>query len=407
MKNLLIFKLVAAIFFFISVISFTNLTVQALNCADVAPQFTNFEDEYRQCIQPYESCVADKYEYDVNSCVPQCEQQYPGRINRINAEGCMREDYEEFIMYNFENEFSTKSAQYLVGYCDCINACAEENKQLKDIVLKCEQPLAVCCKNISTAYNPNYSPTTTESADPDTENYFTITSMSANADVEIIRAGSDMEDAIPAKIGMKLLQGDILETGYKSTAVLTRSDYATLSVLEQTFFMITEASVTSNLTMTQIELYKGEIISKVVPEAPRKAKFEIKTITATIGVRGTIFSVSYDELTAVTKAVAYQNDIYANLFSTDEIVEITEGNYIEIDPYDDYVVAKIDPSLELTHDELMSLGEPGLFPDLPQEESNMGTILIVIAVSCFCLTTIIVVALVVYLLYKKRKVSKV
>ncbi|MFH1198608.1 MAG: FecR domain-containing protein [Candidatus Omnitrophota bacterium] len=103
---------------------------------------------------------------------------------------------------------------------------------------------------------------------------------------------------IPAQIGMKLNEGDVVRTMEDSFAVikLNGSEAATVEVKKNSQMRL--AQLTQNTDKktqsTMLDLALGDVLIKAQKLHSEKSKFEVKTPTSIVGVRGTTFSVSVE-----------------------------------------------------------------------------------------------------------------
>jgi hypothetical protein len=104
---------------------------------------------------------------------------------------------------------------------------------------------------------------------------------------------------MPAKQGMALNPKDIIRTGKKSLAVLNLNGLgqtATVELKEKSQLQLTEL-LENKQEMTQktfLDLALGEILIKAKKLHSEKSRFEVKTPTSIVGVRGTTFSVAVE-----------------------------------------------------------------------------------------------------------------
>lgn len=91
-----------------------------------------------------------------------------------------------------------------------------------------------------------------------------------------------------AKTGDVLPAGSLISTGFKSTAIL-KTEAATLTVKPVTRLSLEELVKSEGTTKTQMFLMTGRVRAEVTPKDGEKAKFKIKSPTATASVRGTGF----------------------------------------------------------------------------------------------------------------------
>lgn len=104
-----------------------------------------------------------------------------------------------------------------------------------------------------------------------------------------------------AKTGMVLKQGDIIRTMADSTAVLTldgvdASATATVEIAKNSKVMLAQlfADSVDDSQITLLDVAIGEILIKANKLRTEKSKFEVKTPTSIVGVRGTSFKVKVE-----------------------------------------------------------------------------------------------------------------
>lgn len=105
----------------------------------------------------------------------------------------------------------------------------------------------------------------------------------------------------PAKIGMTLKQNDILRTSTNSWTRLNlngKAETATIEVKENSQLLFRELIVDSakHTQKTLLDLGLGKILIKAKKLHSKESRFEIKTPTSIVGVRGTTFSVEVEAL---------------------------------------------------------------------------------------------------------------
>ena len=399
MKKLHIF-LTTVLFFSIFLLLPTK--TYAITCEEVTPRFMDFEDQQAQCIEPYEECVEDPYDYPLGTCGGTCNDLFPGRINWITEVGCIGLEHEN-IVNGYKNEFSESSAEYLADFCDCINACVTETRVPYDIEERCTPKLEACCERVAGGLNPDYdySQETTEE-DEEEKGYFTISSIKGDGDVEIVRSGEVNEVAIAS--GGVVNEGDTLLVGYNTTVILARDDGYYLHIDPMSVIFITKAYFQGSLAEVSINLRIGSMTSKVQPKRGLRAKFEIKTPTSTIGVRGTIFTVEYDDETGITNAYAHYHDIYFEDDFEEYTQDISEGDYISYTYDSGATVSKIPSDKKLDEDLFAGYGEPTSssngFMSL-DSTSSFGWLLIL---SCFMV--LLILGSVVFLIVSKKRGKK-
>lgn len=104
---------------------------------------------------------------------------------------------------------------------------------------------------------------------------------------------------MPAKQGMVLNPKDIIRTGKKSLAVLNldgAGQTATVELKERSQLQLTELLENKQemAQTTLLDLALGEILIKAKKLHSKKSRFEVKTPTSVVGVRGTTFSVAVE-----------------------------------------------------------------------------------------------------------------
>ncbi len=105
------------------------------------------------------------------------------------------------------------------------------------------------------------------------------------------------EKWMSAKVGMELNQGDLIKTKTNSWALINldgEAQTATLELKQNGQLKITELSENKaeQTQNTLLDLGLGEILIEAKKLHSEKSKFEVKTPTSIVGVRGTTFSVS-------------------------------------------------------------------------------------------------------------------
>ena len=107
-------------------------------------------------------------------------------------------------------------------------------------------------------------------------------------------------EKVPGEIGMTLHQGDIVKTGSDSFALvkLEGPETATVEVNENAQMLLSELQVDeeAGTQNTLLDLAIGKILIKAEKLHSDKSKFEVKTPTSVVGVRGTTFAVEVEGL---------------------------------------------------------------------------------------------------------------
>ena len=104
----------------------------------------------------------------------------------------------------------------------------------------------------------------------------------------------------PAEIGMVLNQGDIIKTDDDSFALvkLEGIETATVEVNKNTQILLSEMVMNPDdgLQSTVLDLAIGKVLIKAEKVHNENSKFEVKTPTSVVGVRGTTFQVEVEGL---------------------------------------------------------------------------------------------------------------
>ena len=104
----------------------------------------------------------------------------------------------------------------------------------------------------------------------------------------------------PAKAGMVLYEGDSVRTSAGSWALLNLDGgkTATVEVKENTQLLLSELKKndSGDVKDTLLDLAIGKILIKVQKLRKESSKFEVKTPTSIVGVRGTVFAVEVESI---------------------------------------------------------------------------------------------------------------
>ena len=106
---------------------------------------------------------------------------------------------------------------------------------------------------------------------------------------------------MPAKLGMILNPKDIIRTSKKSLAVLNLDGLGQTAIVElkeKSQLQLTELleNKQEKSQNTFLDLALGEILIKAKKLHSEKSRFEVKTPTSIVGVRGTTFSVAVEAI---------------------------------------------------------------------------------------------------------------
>jgi hypothetical protein len=121
----------------------------------------------------------------------------------------------------------------------------------------------------------------------------TITDIKGNVEV---RTAAGAQEA--AKAGMVLTEGDVIMTKADSWATLNLSgaEEATVTMKPNSQLALSElkADEKAGSQKTLLDLALGEVLVKTQKLHAKESKFEVKTPTSIVGVRGTTFSVAVE-----------------------------------------------------------------------------------------------------------------
>lgn len=124
-----------------------------------------------------------------------------------------------------------------------------------------------------------------------------ITELEGKVEVKVLEK---KRKTLPAQIGMVLYEGDVLITKADSYAVLKLEgrEMATVEISEGSQLMLLELTENKEKQTqnTLLDLAIGRILIKVEKLLTEESKFEVKTPTSIVGVRGTIFSVEVEAI---------------------------------------------------------------------------------------------------------------
>ena len=136
-------------------------------------------------------------------------------------------------------------------------------------------------------------------------------------DVQIIRAGG--EKPFKAFLNMSLTEGDKIITGSSGKAKVQMDDEVVITLAENTRIYLSELRGSNGAKQSSISLQSGGVGSSVKEKLKDNSRFEIKTPTAVMGVRGTEFFTQYyngnvdvrvvDGVVEVTVNVSKEGDV--------------------------------------------------------------------------------------------------
>ena len=115
--------------------------------------------------------------------------------------------------------------------------------------------------------------------------------IAVDGDVQVVRAGG--EKAFKAFLNMRLTEGDRIITGPKGGAKIQMDDEVIITLAENTRIYLSELRGSQGANQSSIDLQSGGVGSSVNKKLKENSRFEIKTPTAVMGVRGTEFFTQY------------------------------------------------------------------------------------------------------------------
>jgi len=120
-----------------------------------------------------------------------------------------------------------------------------------------------------------------------------------NGKAEVKQMGA--KSWIPAEVGMMLKQGDMIRTKSNSWVMLNLNgsgDTANVEMEENSKLTLAELlqDESRGTQQTLLDLAMGQVLIKAQKLHTAESKFEVKTPTSIVGVRGTTFSVSVESV---------------------------------------------------------------------------------------------------------------
>ena len=115
--------------------------------------------------------------------------------------------------------------------------------------------------------------------------------LSLDGDVQVVRSGG--EKPFAAFVNMRLTEGDQVITGTKGWAEIQMDDEVVITLAENTRIYLSELRGSGGAQQSSIGLQAGGVGSSVNKKLEENSRFEIKTPTAVMGVRGTEFFTQY------------------------------------------------------------------------------------------------------------------
>ena len=132
----------------------------------------------------------------------------------------------------------------------------------------------------------------TDDADGNTTQRVFLEVTQVKDDVEIRPSGGTWQEA---SVGMKLYEGDEIYTAPDSELLLRLPDRSVMKVKESSQIRVRFVLKQGSGLQAQLLLRIGKVSARVNPNKTSFTDFEIKAPVATASVRGTLFSMEYDD----------------------------------------------------------------------------------------------------------------
>ena len=122
-----------------------------------------------------------------------------------------------------------------------------------------------------------------------------IVSLDGKAEVKLM----GQSNWTPAQVGTVLHEGDTLKTAAGAAALLNvdgKGQTATIDVSEKSQLLLSQMlyNKEKGTSKTLLDLAMGEVLIKAQKVHGEESKFEVKTPTSIVGVRGTTFKVKVE-----------------------------------------------------------------------------------------------------------------
>jgi len=149
---------------------------------------------------------------------------------------------------------------------------------------------------------------------------------------EVLVKSGENDSWDSAVVGQKLHKNDFIKTQVNSWSTLSLFDGSEITIEPATEFKI--VNLTGDVSKEKLDqgifkLIVGTVLNKVNELTGRGSRYEIETDSATAGVRGTYFEVSYKEGKNLVKV--YEGSVRTEAKSTDRVYVINEQEEITVD----------------------------------------------------------------------------
>ncbi len=131
--------------------------------------------------------------------------------------------------------------------------------------------------------------------------------MIVKGQVQVVKSKTQ---AVGAKVGSKVYPQDTIVTGKDSRAKIVMSDRNIINVLPDTKIRIDQYINDSKEKNVRLSLLQGKVRTNVEQKYDNNEnRFEIKTPSAVVGVRGTQFITSYQKSTNMTIVTTFRGEV--------------------------------------------------------------------------------------------------
>jgi hypothetical protein len=179
---------------------------------------------------------------------------------------------------------------------------------------------------------------------------FSMAALASIAKIERIKGKVFLNDKV-AKIGARVVEGDILQAKGKKSLFIIRYDNGSKYMLRNGRLKVEKLEAKKS----KLYLFSGKLVTSVKKNTYEKDGFEVKTKTAAMGVRGTKFWISETEedsyLCVCEGIVSAKNQSSEILVKRNEDVHIKSSNKLAVQKANNQMM-----SMALDDFELM--GEP-------------------------------------------------
>ena len=147
--------------------------------------------------------------------------------------------------------------------------------------------------------------------------------MIVEGDVQIENAQSAL---LPAKVNSKIQSGETVITSAEGRAKIVMTDRNVIVIMPNSRMKIEKYSETPEDKSVTLSLIEGTIRTDVEQTYDdENSKFEVRTPTATVGVRGTQFITSYNKTDDTTEVTALRGRVRFQAGSAAKFIIINKG----------------------------------------------------------------------------------